>query len=377
MKYILLTLTVLAFTALPAVGQTVLCESMDGKFRECRLEGVGVAALTRQLSDNACIEGQTWGYRDGRIWVDRGCRAEFALTSRVASAPLDTRIVCESMDGRLNRCAATTGAGVRLARRISDSGCVFGTDWGYDANGIWVTNGCRAEFAVTSSRYATAPLAGTSVVTCESHDDRRVNCRADTRHGVELRRQISDTNCVRNSNWGVTNDGIWVSGGCRGEFVTMGDRFAVASIAPSPWAPNTVMCESIDGRRNHCRVDTTYGVLLTRQMSDSACRFGSSWGIDDNGIWVTSGCRGEFATGDARLVRTGMISSSAPAIAPTLVCESLNNDHTHCRADTRFGVTLLRQLSDTKCERDRSWGVDDLGVWVTNGCRGEFALERR
>ena len=71
MKHFFLTLTVLAFTALPAAGQTtVACESMDGKYRECRLEGVGVATLTRQLSDNECIEGQTWGYRDGRIWVD-------------------------------------------------------------------------------------------------------------------------------------------------------------------------------------------------------------------------------------------------------------------------------------------------------------------
>ena len=85
--------------------------------------------------------------------------------------------------------------------------------------------------------------------------------------------------------------------------------------------------------------------------------------------------------GDARLVRSGMISSAAPAVAtgvaPTLVCESMDGKHQHCRADTRYGVTLVRRLSDAKCERDRSWGVDDVGVWVTNGCRAEFVLERR
>ncbi|HUP45587.1 MAG TPA: DUF3011 domain-containing protein [Thermoanaerobaculia bacterium] len=371
-----MTLAVLAFTAVPAVAQTtVLCES-DGKYRECRLEGVGVATLTTQLSDSQCIEGQTWGYRDGRIWVDRGCRGQFAMTGRVASAPLDTRITCES-DGQLSRCRADTAAGVQLVRRISDAGCEFGRDWGYDRDGIWVTNGCRAEFAVTSSRLAVAPPPATSVVTCESRDNKRTNCRADTRYGVELRRQISDARCIRNNTWGVLDNGIWVSGGCRGEFAVGGDRYATtANLPPSTVVSNTFLCESIDGRRNHCRADTTFGALLSRQLSDVNCRFGTNWGIDANGVWVTSGCRGEFATGDARLVRTGMISS-APGVVPTLICESVNNEHQHCRADTRFGVTMLRQLSDARCERDRSWGVDDVGVWVTNGCRAEFVLERR
>ena len=309
MKYMFLTLAVLAFTAVPADAQsTVVCESLDGKYRECRLEGVGVATLTRQLSDTNCIEGQSWGYRNGRIWVDQGCRAQFALTSRAASAPLDTRVVCESLDGKLNRCATATAAGVQMVRRISDSGCEFGRDWGYDRTGIWVTNGCRAEFAVTSSQYAAAPLAT---------------------------------------------------------------------------GMNSIVCESIDGRRNHCRADTAYGALLTRQMSDSACLYNSSWGIDQNGVWVTSGCRGEFALGDARMVRAGISTmtpgmiSSAPALPATIVCESVNNGHQHCRADTRFGVTMLRQLSDAECRRDRSWGVDDVGIWVTNGCRAEFVLDRR
>ena len=301
MRNAFLALAVLAFTALPAAAQsTVLCESLDGKYRECRLDGVGIATLARQVSDNACIEGQTWGYRDGRIWVDRGCRAQFTLTSRLATGPLDSSITCESLDGRISRCIAETGGGVRLLRRISDSGCVFGTDWGYDVNGIWVNNGCRAEFAVTSTRLAT--------------------------------------------------------------HTTMGG--------------NSFLCESIDGRRAHCRAETDRGAILTRQLSDTACRYGRTWGIDESGVWVDSGCRGEFALGTATLVGTGMISS-APAAAPTLLCESLDGQHRHCRADTRFGVSMIRQISDAKCERDRTWGVDDVGVWVTNGCRAEFVLDRR
>jgi hypothetical protein len=55
-------------------------------------------------------------------------------------------------------------------------------------------------------------------VRCESNDGRRAFCRADTRGGVQLFRQLSDTDCVRNQTWGWDRDGIWVSGGCRADF---------------------------------------------------------------------------------------------------------------------------------------------------------------
>ena len=33
--------------------------------------------MTRQISGSPCIQGQTWGFDDRGVWVDRGCRAEF------------------------------------------------------------------------------------------------------------------------------------------------------------------------------------------------------------------------------------------------------------------------------------------------------------
>ncbi|MGZ8868714.1 MAG: DUF3011 domain-containing protein [Thermoanaerobaculia bacterium] len=236
MNRIFVALAVVALTALPAAAQsTVICESADGSYRECRLEGAGVATLTRQMSDRNCIEGQTWGYRDGKIWVDKGCRGQFAISR-----------------GRAGRLSAP-------------------------------------------------PMF----------------------------------------------------------------------LAAHP--TTTLVCESIDGRRNHCRADTNMGVLLTRQMSGSTCEYGVTWGIDQNGVWVTRGCRAEFMTRDSRIAG-GMTSSAAAA---TVVCESENGERKHCRADTRYGVSMLRQLSDKRCEKNRTWGVDDAGVWVTNGCRAEFVLDRR
>ena len=55
-------------------------------------------------------------------------------------------IRCESNDGRTRECAANTRAGVQLVRQLSRAACIQGRSWGYGRNGIWVSDGCRAEF---------------------------------------------------------------------------------------------------------------------------------------------------------------------------------------------------------------------------------------
>jgi Protein of unknown function (DUF3011) len=54
---------------------------------------------------------------------------------------------------------------------------------------------------------------------CESRDNRRRNCSADTRGGVRLVRQLSGSAiCREGRTWGSDNDSVWVDNGCRGEF---------------------------------------------------------------------------------------------------------------------------------------------------------------
>ena len=76
--------------------------------------------------------------------------------------------------------------------------------------------------------------------------------------------------------------------------------FAAAALlgaAPAAHTQRTVTCESDYGRQNLCRVDTSGGVRLIRQLSESPCRQGSTWGIRREGIWVSRGCRAQFAIG--------------------------------------------------------------------------------
>lgn len=63
----------------------------------------------------------------------------------------------------------------------------------------------------------------------------------------------------------------------------------------------------------------------------------------------------------------------APAEAQrTVTCESRGNDVTRCAVDTRGGVRIVRQISESSCQRGRSWGADSRGIWVSRGCRAQF-----
>lgn len=67
----------------PALAYEVRCESKDHHYRYCRTDvGSGRVTVDRELSDSGCQYGRSWGYDDGGIWVDRGCRAEFDVEER-------------------------------------------------------------------------------------------------------------------------------------------------------------------------------------------------------------------------------------------------------------------------------------------------------
>lgn len=483
MHKILVSLAVVVLFALggTASAQTVVtCESDGGRYRECDIDGIGRVALTRRLSEAACIEGESWGYRDGKVWVNKGCRAEFALTERsfthargsrvvtcesedgkrrfcetstlggVAVAQqlsrascvqgrswgfdktgiwvdegcraqfvvgggqsdpgrpverLDHLVMCESIDGKPMRCSADTTGGVQVVRQISNAPCGFGREWGYDNEGIWVNGGCRAEFAVRTPQQARATITTTTTtvtttreeplrtekvtthehprqhetrvetafpanIVCASENNARSHCRADTRNGITLVRQLSKNPCVRDETWGVDRDGIWVTGGCRAEFTWGHPAPAVTMVSSAP-APVTVICESMEGRRNHCAADTTFGVRLYRQMSDSDCVLNSSWGFDARGVWVTKGCRAEFALGEG----FGVNPADLPQ-ASRVLCESKDGKRALCPVDTRAGVAVVRQISDAPCILNSTWGYNTDGIWVTAGCRAEFVLRR-
>ena len=71
-----------------------------------------------------------------------------------------------------------------------------------------------------------------------------------------------------------------------------------------------------------------------------------------------------------------VFSVAAPgSAAQTVTCESNNNQRRTCSADTRDGVRIVRQLSNSSCQGN--WGYDRNRIWVSNGCRAEFLIGSR
>jgi hypothetical protein len=212
----------------PAFAQNrITCSSNDGRRNYCNADTSSGVRLTRQFSGSPCNQGSTWGYERGRIWVDRGCRAEFEVGRSNGGGNNggwgnNGRLTCSSNDGRRAFCNADTRGGVRLVRQISGSPCNQGSTWGYDRNGVWVDRGCRAEFA-SGNGGGGGGWGGSNgrktIITCSSNDGKRHWCAADTdRYGVRLVRQISGSPCTRGSTWGTDSGSVWVDRGCRAEF---------------------------------------------------------------------------------------------------------------------------------------------------------------
>jgi hypothetical protein len=83
-------------------------------------------------------------------------------SSSEPDTPQPVRITCSSTAGVREHCAGDTSSGVVLSRSFGEASCVLGKTWGYDAAGVWVVDGCSAEFVVaaapTDERETARPL---------------------------------------------------------------------------------------------------------------------------------------------------------------------------------------------------------------------------
>lgn len=200
----------------------------------------------------------------------------------------DAVVRCESRDMERVHCAMDTRNGVELVRQLSNNSCIRGSEWEIERDGIWVSLGCRAEFRPLR------PSGGASVlmrrvVRCES-DGRQNSCPVMLRGApVRLLRQMSAWPCKEGRSWGVRRNEIWVSRGCDGEFEVGAEDGSGFVDVPRP-----LVCESKSKTRRMCGITIEHGARLQRQLSNTACVEGHTWGWSRDGVWVDDGCRAEF-----------------------------------------------------------------------------------
>src|SRR5215213_3920645 len=82
------------------------------------------------------------------------------------------------------------------------------------------------------------------------------------------------------------------------------------------------------------------------------------------------------AQGPPTLQRPNAGHSTPPTTQESLSCVSKPGERTQCKAMTAAGVALVKSTGPTACVLGKNWGYDDTGVWVLDGCSGEFVEGR-
>jgi hypothetical protein len=273
------------------------------------------------------------------------------------------------------------------------------------------------------------------VVTCQSQNQRTVYCNIDTQSGVRIYRQLSSGDCIEGSTWGWDGRGVWVSGGCRAEFV-VGSSYGNSSYGSSGYGntgygngyysgnsgyysrdrdyyggnsgyngssygyggSGTFRCESVNSATTYCNVDTRSGVRLMRRLSQANCSEGRTWGLTRQGVWVSNGCRAEFQVGGSSYYgnssnynngynNNGYYSNGSysgnygntygygSGYNQRVTCESRDGRYNFCRTGSYIRqAQIYRKLSSSSCQYNYNWGYRSDGVWVDRGCRAEFVV---
>jgi len=110
-----------------------------------------------------------------------------------------------------------------------------------------------------------------------------------------------------------------------------------------------------------------------------ATRFGTAFAVCLLIGTVSSSAQSSDGTEDAQAVNA-TVAAAQPADAASnplplgSTCIATSAERTYCVGDTSAGVLLLKSNGPGQCLLGRTWGYDQRGVWVTDGCSGEFAF---
>jgi hypothetical protein len=87
-------------------------------------------------------------------------------------------------------------------------------------------------------------------------------------------------------------------------------------------------------------------------------------------------CTAQDTTAKATPRESGQAAQPPPPApqATRVTCTSRPGTREHCDADTSAGVILARSMGEAACLLGKTWGYDDTGIWVSEGCAGEFVV---
>jgi hypothetical protein len=210
----------LLFAASAAQASTITCESTNNEYRSCPADTSGGVRLSQQLSTKGCWENDTWGFDRNKIWVDRGCRAQFQVGAHSTSAA-----------GKGDALAAAAVIGIAAAAIIASNqhddhhnknsnNSNYNNNYDNRYDGRYDSRHDDNNRNYDNNRYGYNGYGGDPrrTFTCESRNDRRNYCSFPGRGHVEIYKQRSSKPCRHGHSWGVEGNSVWVADGCRAEF---------------------------------------------------------------------------------------------------------------------------------------------------------------
>lgn len=196
---------VLTLLAAPAGAVEIVCASQSAGYLYCRADTTRGVALIEQLGPFACNKDNTWGFDKGGVWVSNGCAARFRLGPETKSDGIDEK----AQGSGAEALARDLTSGARSARKkAAPSGPV-------------AQNIAPAPPSPPAANRAPAqaPLGQPSVLVCESKQYKKQVCPVPVRAHVQLKKKLGRAECRFNASWGYDYGEIWVSQGCRAEFL--------------------------------------------------------------------------------------------------------------------------------------------------------------
>ena len=245
---------------------------------------------------------------------------------------------CASSGPRRVFCPVNTMGEVRLSRQLSRRACVRGRNWSYSSRGIWVANGCRADFIVGRTTYRNPNVY-------RNPDPYRND--DPYRNAAPYR----DPNAVVDHNHYVDSNG------------------------------RLIHCESTASGRTYC--GDSHSRYTMSGNRDPDCIEGQTWGRDARGVWVSGNCDADFSSqpyddnggydngvqGSEEVGHTHSVDSSGQLIH----CQATADGRTYCGDhDSEYVISGTR---DPDCIEGVTYGRDERGTWVSGDCAAEFSVD--
>jgi len=157
---------------------------------------------------------------------------------------------------------------------------------------------------------------------------------------------------------------------------------AAVGLAPRDAAAQSlVTCESRNGDRQICRVDTGGNVTIRQQLSSTNCVQGRNWGYSRTAIWVDDGCRAQFVVNTRGRYNDGQYNNGGYNNNGQYNNGQYDNDRRNanstaalCRRAVRS--QLGRRVEVSTWNMNSSRNVSRVGWRLANGRSGECRFDR-